>query len=142
LHKFNAKISKGTLSLNNRQLFNDTIACLKDGDYVMEIKERKKKRSNPQNSYLWTVVNSMVFRRFVELGHDVTIEETHAFLKASFNFKEIIKEDTGEVLKIPRGTSELSTIEFNEYIERVIRFGAEVLDIYIPLPNEQTELFG
>jgi hypothetical protein len=108
----------------------------------MEIKEKKKKRSNSQNGYLWAVVNQMVCRRLIDLGHDVSIEETHDFLKASFNYKELVNEDTGEVFKIPRGTSELSTKEFSEYIERVVRFGAEILGIIIPLPNEQMEIFG
>jgi len=142
MYTFNAKISKGSLSLNNRQLFNDTIACLKDGDYVLEVKERKKKRSNNQNAYYFGVVVTMICKRFIDLGNDVNLEHTHDFLKATFNYKEIVKEETGEIFKVPIKTSELSTAEFNEYIERVIRFGAEVLDIYIPLPNEQTELFG
>ena len=141
MHRFNAKVNKGNLTLTNRPLFSDIISCLKDGDYIMEIKEKKKKRSNSQNSYLWSVVNPMVFRRLVELGHDITIEEAHDFLKANFNYKEIVKPETGEVLKIPLKTSELSTIEFSEYIERVIRFGAEFLDIQIPYPNEQMEIF-
>jgi len=141
MHRFQAKVNKGSLALTNRPLFNDTIACLRDGDYIMEIKERKKKRSNSQNSYLWAVVNQMVCRRLIELGHDVDMEETHDFLKASFNYKELVNEDTGEVFKIPRGTSELSTEEFSEYIERVVRFGAEILGIIIPLPNEQMEIF-
>ena len=141
MHKFQAKVSKGSLALTNRALFNDTIACLRDGDYIMEIKEKKKKRNNSQNGYLWAVVNQMVCRRLIDLGHDVSIEETHDFLKASFNYKELVNEDTGEVFKIPRGTSELSTEEFSEYIERVVRFGAEILGIIIPLPNEQVEIF-
>jgi hypothetical protein len=107
----------------------------------MEIKEKKKKRSNSQNSYLWAVVNQMVCRRLIELGHDVDLEETHDFLKASFNYKEVVNENTGEVFKIPKGTSALSTEEFSEYIERVVRFGAEILGIIIPLPNEQMEIF-
>jgi hypothetical protein len=141
MHKFQAKVNKGSLALTNRPLFNDTIACLRDGDYIMEIKEKKKKRSNSQNSYLWAVVNQMVCRRLIELGHDVDLEETHDFLKASFNYKEVVNENTGEVFKIPKGTSALSTEEFSEYIERVVRFGAEILGIIIPLPNEQMEIF-
>jgi len=141
MHCFQAKVNKGTLSLTNRPLFNGTIACLRDGDYMMEIKEKKKKRSNSQNSYLWAVVNQMVCRRLIELGHDVDLEETHDFLKASFNYKEVVNENTGEVFKIPKGTSALSTEEFSEYIERVVRFGAEILGIIIPLPNEQMEIF-
>lgn len=107
----------------------------------MEIKEKKKKRSNSQNSYYFGVVVTMVCLRLRDLGNDVTIEETHDFLKANFNYKEIVKPETEEVLKIPLKTSELSTIEFSEYIERVIRFGAEFLDIQIPYPNEQMEIF-
>lgn len=141
MHRFNAKVAKGNLTLTNRPLFSDVVSCLKDGDYVMEIKEKKKKRSNSQNSYYFGVIVTMVCLRFRDLGHDVDLQNTHDFLKANFNYKEIVKPETGEVLKIPLKTSELSTIEFSEYIERVIRFGAEFLDIQIPYPNEQMEIF-
>lgn len=139
--KFTATISKGHLRINDRPLFLDVVSTLKDGDYVMTIEEKKKKRSNSQNAYYYGVVVEMVFRRLVELGHDVNREESHEFLKASFNYKEIVNEGTGEIFKIPRSTTTLDTFEFSEYVDRIIRFGSEVLDIQIPLPNEQTQMF-
>lgn len=139
--KFTATVSKGSLRINDRPLFLDVISTLKDGDYVMTVEPKKKKRSNNQNAYYYGVVVEMVFRRLVDLGHDVDREEAHEFLKASFNYKEIVNESTGEIFKIPRSTTSLDTFEFSEYVDRIIRFGAEVLDIQIPLPNEQIEMF-
>ena len=54
--------------------------------------------------------------------------------------REHVLTDTGEVLKEPLSTSDLSKQEFNEYIDKIIRFAAEVLDIQIKYPNEQTEM--
>jgi hypothetical protein len=41
-----------------------------------------------------------------------------------------------EVVKIPRKTSELTTTEFEEYVEMVKQFAAETLNVFIPDPND------
>jgi hypothetical protein len=82
-----------------------------------------------------------VYARLVEYGWDVTVEETHDFLKDRFCRREYIVPETGEVLSVIKETKSLSTVEFNDYVDRVIRFAAETLDVQVPYPNEQVELF-
>jgi hypothetical protein len=48
----------------------------------------------------------------------------------------MVDPETGEVMKIPRKTSDLSTQEFIDYTEQVKQFAAEKLDLYIPDPND------
>ncbi len=107
---------------------------------VLSIKLKKQKRSTPQNDYYWGVVVDKIRRRFNELGEysfDDTL--THEFLKKEFNGKEVNLKN-GNYVVVPESTTELSTIEFMIYLEKIKEFAATVLDIYIPDPNEPTDL--
>jgi hypothetical protein len=64
----------------------------------------------------------------------------HEFLKSNFNFTEMVNEQTGEVLRVPKSTSLLAGSEFWELIDKVGRFAAEYLGEVIPMPGEQSEL--
>jgi hypothetical protein len=57
-------------------------------------------------------------------------ERTHLFLRGQFLS---FVNDKGLVMV--RSTTELSTVEMEEYIEKCQRFGA-IHGIYIPAPNE------
>jgi hypothetical protein len=49
--------------------------------------------------------------------------------------------NTGEeTMRIPRKTSDLSTTEFEEYVEMVKQFAAETLEVFIPDPNDDDVL--
>ena len=109
---------------------------LSDGYYELEIK-KKNKRSLQQNAYWWGVVVAMVHEGLRDMGNDVSLQETHEFLKMKFNTKSIVNTIVGEVSEIPKSTTGLSKVEFNELIERVQQFAAEYLNLNIPSPNEQ-----
>jgi hypothetical protein len=112
----------------------------KDLAVTIEVKVKKRVRSDVQNAYYWGVVVAMISERLRELGHDVDRDLTHEFLKGRFLYSELTDPNTGEVMRIPRKTSELATEEFIEYMEHIKQFAAETLDIYIPDPNEQLEI--
>jgi hypothetical protein len=114
---------------------------LPDGSYELKI-SKKSKRSLSQNAYYWGAVVKMVQEGLKDLGHDLTLEETHDFLKGRFNAKEIINTDTGEVISVPRSTTELNKTQFGEYIEKIQRFSIEYLGVNIPSPNEQVKMFS
>jgi hypothetical protein len=103
---------------------------LPDGGYELKI-VKKNRRSLSQNAYYWSAV-----------VHDLTLEETHDFLKGRFNAKEIINTDTGEVISVPRSTTELNKTQFGEYIEKIQQFSIEYLGVNIPSPNEQVKIFN
>ncbi|RYZ34447.1 MAG: hypothetical protein EOP49_34525 [Sphingobacteriales bacterium] len=108
-------------------------------DIRIRFQEKKKKRSNNQNSYYWGIMVPMVRRAINDLGHHLSEEDTHEFLKSRFNAQQIELTE-GHYIDIPASTKGLTTIEFNEYKERIQQFASEMLGIYIPDPNEQTEL--
>jgi hypothetical protein len=134
---------QGALRIYNRPLFEEEVRAMsrdKDLAVTIEVKLKKRFRSDVQNAYYWGVVVAMISERLRELGHEVDRDLTHEFLKGRFLYSELTDPTTGEVMRIPRKTSELATEEFIAYLEQVKQFAAETLDIYIPDPNEQLEI--
>jgi hypothetical protein len=109
---------------------------LPDGWYEFEPK-RKNRRSNLQNAYYWGVVVAMVHEGLRDMGNDVSLMETHEYLKARFNTKEIVNTIVGEVTEVPMSTTDLNKEDFAAYIEKIQQFAAEYLNINIPSPGQQ-----
>lgn len=90
-----------------------------------------KKRSTGQNAYL----HYILFTQLAEgLSKKLNKPVTMYFAKALVKFK-FLKESTvfGTVIK---GTSDLTTKECMEFIEKCQQYGAQMLNISIPSPNE------
>ena len=85
-------------------------------------------RSTPQNRYYWGVVVQILSDHI-----GFTPEETHEVLKHKFLQP---KEKLGYM--IYPNTSQLTTQEFNTYIERIQRWAAIDLYCVIHDPNEET----
>lgn len=129
----------GKFTITQRKTFEEGLSLLPDGNYTVTVEKRKKKRSNSQNSYYWLLV-AMIRDRLIDLGHDVDSETTHEMLKGRLLYSEMIDENSGEIIKIPRSTKKLGTSEFMDYIEDVKRFSAEVIGLVLPDPNDQIEI--
>ena len=126
--------------ITNPAVIRKAFDGLKDGRYIVDI-TKQNKRSNPQNAYYWGLVIPLLKKAFEDLGHELTAEEVHEFLKAKFNFKEIINQETGEVNQIPLSTTRLSKSEFSDYIEKIQIFAATFLNLVVPGPGSQSEMF-
>jgi hypothetical protein len=131
----------GALRLHKRKEFDNLLKDFKGSDVLITVSKKFKRRSVNQNSYYWGVVVTEIRDRLNELGHNVTLDLTHEMLKARFNTQESVNESTGEVFKFPMSTTEMNTEEFCEYIDKIIIFAKQSLDIDILYPNEQGELF-
>jgi hypothetical protein len=105
---------------------------------VVSLREQKRTRSNPQNRFYWGVVIPAVLDMFVEAGNDTNPEEVHSFLKeqvgGSVCVKVLLTPD-GKRRPVLRSSADLSTQEFEDYLERIRVWAAEIGTI-IPLPNE------
>jgi hypothetical protein len=138
---FFAETKAGQLVVYRREDMRRHLASMGDVPIKVTIEKRYSRRSSRQNSYYWGVVVSIIHERLVEFGWDVTQEETHEFLKDRFNRREYISPDTGEVFSVIKETKGMDTVEFNRYIDDIIRFSAETLDVQVPYPNEQLDIF-
>lgn len=112
---------------------------LKDGKYLFE-PSKANKRSSQQNRYYFGIVVPLLQNAFKDYGHQLTKEETHDFLKGKFNYLEVVNEETGEFIAIPKTTTGLNKEQFSEYIEKIQIWASQFLNIVIPDPGQQMEI--
>lgn len=136
--KYFGKVDDGKLTIFQR---NDMVSGLQNlGSGFIEIIIRLAgKRSSPQNRYYWGAMLPIVKEGLKGVGIEMSKEQTHDMLKYRFLKREFVTSD-GDILQIIGSTTELSTKEFNEYIESIQIWSAEYLNVNIPDPNEQTEI--
>lgn len=115
---------------------------LKGGNKYLLTAKKVNKRSDNQNRYYWGCCVAMIRDRMIELGNEVDSELVHDFLKDRFNSKEIFDKNGTIIGSIGDTTTKLNKSEFEEYLEKVKRFAAEVLDIIIPDPNAPVVMFA
>jgi hypothetical protein len=134
---------KSAGSISNKKVVADAFNQLEDGRYKVVISSYKK-RSLPQNAYYWAAMLPMVKDGLREVGYNEvkSLDDAHEILKHLFLKRKLSNDNTGDEIVIPGSTAKLTTIEFNTFIDEVIRWAAEYLGIQIPLPNEPLVMFA
>lgn len=123
--------------VRNRKLLVDALNSFENSNVVISIQKERIKRSVSQNNYYFGVIVSLIQEGLKDMtGEIYSKEETHSFLKSQFNFKELINEKTGEILKLPKSTTDNSTTEMEIYHEQIRNFALDFLNVRIPLPSE------
>lgn len=100
---------------------------LEGQEVEISIGKFRKKRSGQQNKYYWSCVVAAI----AEAAGYSTAEEAHDALRLHFLLKH---QDRG--MPTIGSTTDLSTVEFEDYLAKVRQLAAEMFGIYIPLPNE------
>jgi len=122
-------VFRGTVEHGALKIYNpDFISFLRQFEgkvLFLTIQPEKRPRSVEQNKYYWGVVIDVIGRH---LGYSA--EEAHEALKWHFLIK------LGEVLPTVKSTTELTTVEFEEYLAKIRQWAAEFLNVSIPEPNE------
>ena len=125
----------------NRNIVLDAIKSFNGFDVVLTIAKAKKKRSNNQNAYYWGLLIPLTQNAIkTEWGEIWSKEKTHDFYKLHFNYVEKVNENTSEVIKIPKSTTDNTTTQQEEYHAQIREFLKEWFNVTAPLPNEDLEL--
>jgi len=126
--------------ITNRKTVANQFA-LPDGSYLVTIKS-KKHRSLNQNRFWWGALLPLVKMGLNDAGYSEvkTVEDAHEVLKALFLKKHISNPD-GLALEMSGSTAELTTVEFNELIEKVQMWASDFLGVVIPNPGEPMIMF-
>lgn len=103
-------------------------------------KSRKIRSLNQNNYYFGVIVQACREGVQSEWGEEYSTEESHDLLKKECNYKEVASEETGEILRLPKSTKRLDTLQGEEYYERCRKWIFLWFGITVPLPNEQTAL--
>lgn len=160
-HTFFSTVKDGKLQKNTTVNILQVLAPLEGKRVVVTIEKQKSSRSLQQNKLYWVYIDILS----KELGHSK--EEMHELVKYKFlklkrfisvvNGKSVILalEDgiyvdvkTGEIYDIEKvepydkigSTAILTKSEFIEFIENLISWAWEFLNIRLPRPEEQTEI--
>ena len=134
---FFGKVVDGRLKIIRESDFNEAVRSFDGKEVQLVIEKKKKALSLLQNNYWWGVVIPMVQQGFLDTGWKLSKLETHEELLRFFSFDEKVNENTGEVRRFRKGSSELSTSAFMDLIAEVQQFASEYLSINIPEPGEQ-----
>jgi hypothetical protein len=117
----------------DRKRWYQLISEQKDGEYVLSLKKKKKRRSNEQLRYLWGVVYKMISD---ETG--LSQEDVHESMKMQYlcGLKTFVTK-TGKTMSLvaPRSLSDIGDVttgEMGKYIEDCRQWAAEFLGIIIP----------
>lgn len=115
---------------------------LKDGHYVVKITAQRQ-RSLSQNAYFHGVVLPIVYEGLRDAGFDDVADEEDAkeVVKNLFARKWIPNGD-GLGIETVQPTHKMTTVEFSQFIDKIIKWGAEFLNIQIPYPNERLKDWG
>lgn len=136
------KVTEGNIPRNKWLELREAVKSYDNKEIIITIERKTKKRSLAQNKYYHAVCVKMITLRLRELGWEIEgrlIDESdvHLMLTTRFLKRDIVSPD-GEFLTTYLGTSQLSTLQFMEYIDSIIKWAAEYLQMYIPEPVSMT----
>ena len=130
---WSAVIAEGVLVLDERARFMAYVKAQTDGPVQLVLKRRQSQRSLNQNAWAWGVAYPIIAE---ELGYDKHEHEDLHYALVAKCFGEHFDKRVGAMVPNKR-SSKLTTKEFSEYMEWLVRFAAtELGGILVPLPNE------
>lgn len=121
---------KPKLSEYQRDKLNKVFKANEGREIQIEVGRHAKSRSSQQNKFYWGVVLKLTAEH---TGY--TEQELNEVFKDMFLPKKFVKL-AGVEVETRKSTTQLTTLEFESFLERVRHFASEQLQITIPLPNE------
>lgn len=120
-----------------KRLYRRLIAILRQNDGRYEIVGRKesKRRTNPQNAYYWGVVIPRIRAEFERLGNICDNDLVHEFMKKNLGIRSVITV-SNKADYVLKSTSKYTKQEFIDYLDKVVLFAHETLEIEIPEPTK------
>ncbi|TAK57855.1 MAG: hypothetical protein EPO24_09310 [Bacteroidetes bacterium] len=115
------------LLLDKESAFRQSLIAYNDKQVILTLEVKRKRRSDQQNRYYWGVIIKILSTFF---GYEE--EEMHEALKMKFL---LVHGGDGKPDTI-RSTRKLTTVEFNDYIDKVIRWAAKEFNVVLPDPNQ------
>ena len=124
-----ARIDKGRILYGDPVQYSRVLSALEGQEVSVSIKPRHKSRSDRQNKYYWAVCVELL------AGHTgYSRDEMHEVLRGKFLSDS--KSIAGEDITYSHSTTELSTVEFEEYLSHIREWASVKLNVFIPTPNE------
>ena len=125
--------TEGVLKLDARGLFHAYIKQLAGQPVQLVVKKRASQRSLDQNAWIWGVAYPVIAEA---IGYDTHEHDDLHYALVAKCFGEHFDKRLGAMVPNKR-SSKLTTKEFSDYMEWLVRFAATDLGgIQVPLPGE------
>lgn len=122
---FNGHVKDSKLMLHRPAELRAHLQELEGQEIRLTVEKAKKVRSSKENRYYWGVV-----LKLISDDTGTPEDDVHNHLKIMF------LRTGGDKIPITRSTTELSTVEMEEYLRKCRMWASADLNIYIPEPNE------
>ncbi len=123
---FKVNIEDGKLSFQDKEKYEGYLTSLFPGEYELIVRKPKKVRSSRANRYYWGVVLKLIAEH---TGEDMEDLHNH------FSFKHLGYSGKSGKLVSRRSTAMLSKEEFTEYMDKVMLWAMQYLEITFPDPE-------
>jgi len=127
---FVGDVKQGKLHLYNKASFDRWLITLEEKKVIVQVKKFRKDRTPSQLKYYWAVPVRLISQH---TGYEES--EVHAILKQMF-LKTTNKDGYTYVKSLSAVARQVDTTEMKEFIEKVQRWAAKELNLYIPDPGE------
>ena len=105
-----------------------------DKDMLCEVRKDKRNRSTVQNAYYWFLLTMIE----TDTGNDK--DDLHAYFKEKYLRSQLIlkaeKMANVKLMDYTRSTTKLTTLEMEDYLEKIRVFASRELGCFLPLPGE------
>jgi hypothetical protein len=125
---FSGTVTKGKLVFDQPENWLVHISKMEGKRVKITVAQVKNTRSLNQNSYYWGVVVP-ILADYCGYTHD----EMHDAMRIKFLS---IRSTESAKLSTIRSTSKLTTSEFADFVDQIMRWAATDLSVYIPSPGE------
>ena len=119
-------VKDGKLLFHDKAGFQQYLGTLQD-ECQLVLKKWYKNRTDKENRYYWGVVVRLIADEVGEENKD----NVHDFIQLQVGNSADVAG-----VKVPAGTSHMTTAEFEDYATRVRNWASKELHVFVPLPNE------
>lgn len=127
----------GVFALDQPDKFRAWVKRFAGHEVVVTVQRKTRKRSLEQNAWLWGVALPLIAEH---LGYDRhELDELHYdLLSVRFGTKAVAPRVPGAHPRIvpSRTSSDMTTTEFSDYMDWVVRYAAQEFGVVIPLPDD------
>jgi hypothetical protein len=126
------KITKQSGEIINREYalrqLDTVLGTIRNGDYVIKIEKREKKRTLPSNRLFW------LWMACLEKETGTAKEDCHDYYCNKFLSRRAVIN--GSEKTVTGGTSKLNTVQFSDFLNRIQADAASEFGITLPSPED------
>ena len=127
---FKATTKGGKLFVEDKNAFKEHLLKFDGKNIILKIEAKAgKKRTTDQNDLYYGIVRKIMIVLLDRGFDDLNVVSLSNYFKKRFLSDIMIDPVTGDDMEIVRSTTSLKVKEFSEYIDTVVRFAIQDMDI-------------